>query len=70
MKHSKWISKYAADINELAEEHLETLLAIYSDAYDNGLCSGVCMGVSTSVIVGVIGLCIAGIAYLKHKEQS
>lgn len=72
MKNSKWIPKCADEINKLAEDHLEAILAIYSAAYDDGVQAGKCnalMGVSIGAIIGVIGLCIVGIKYLEHKEQ-
>lgn len=73
MKHSKWNHKYTAEINKLAENNAEALLALYIDAFNDGMRVGTrnaLMGVSVAVVVGAIGLCVAGFTYLEKKEQS
>lgn len=73
MKHKKWSTQYTAELNRLAEDHLEVLLALSLDSFNDGMKVGrhnALLGVSVGVVVGGIALCIAGFAYLKHKEQS
>lgn len=73
MKSSKWSPKYMEEINELAENHLEAILALCLDAYDDGMRTGrrnTLMGTSIGAVLGIICLCIAGVTYLEHKEQS
>lgn len=69
----KSFNDYAAEINKLAVNHTDALLALYSNAFNDGMRIGkrnVLLGMSVGVVVGVIGLCVAGITYLEHKEQS
>ena len=72
MKHTKMIPKYEAEINKLAEEHLMALLNLSATSFHDGV--KVCQRnalftMSIGLLVGVIGLTIAGVEYLEHKEQ-
>lgn len=73
MKKKKMSPKYTEEINRLAEDHLEALLAYYLDAFHDGMVIGksnALLMASIAAVLGGIGLCAAGIAYLEHKEQS
>lgn len=72
MKHTKCLPKYTVEIIKQAENHNEALLALYVDAFNDGMKIGTCnalFGASLAIVVGAIGLCIAGITYLERKEQ-
>ncbi len=73
MKHTKMIPKYEAEINKLAEEHLEALLNLYATSFYEGVKVGqrnALFTMSIGLVAGIIGLTIAGVGYLEHKEQS
>lgn len=72
MKHIKMIPKYEAEINELAKEHLPALLDLYATSFYEGVKVGrrnALLAMSIGLVVGIIGLTIAGIEYLGHIEQ-
>ncbi len=72
MKHTKMIPKYEAEINKLAEEHLMALLNLSATSFHDGVKVGqrnALLAMSIGFIAGIIGLTIAGIEYLEHKEQ-
>ena len=72
MKHTKMIPKYEAEINKLVEEHLMALLNLSTTSFHDGVKVGqrnALFAMSIGLIAGVIGLTIAGIEYLEHKEQ-
>ena len=66
------IPKYEAEINKLAEEHLTALLNLSATSFHDGVKVGqrnALFAMSIGLIAGVIGLTIAGVEYLEHKEQ-
>jgi len=72
MKQGKWFPKYADEINKLAEEHLEALLALAVDAYDDGVKVGrrnALFGVAIGVGFVAISLSAAVITYLERKQK-
>ncbi len=72
MKHTKMIPKYEPEINKLAEEHLMALLNLSATSFHDGVKVGqrnALFTMSIGLLVGVIGLTIAGVEYLEHKEQ-
>lgn len=72
MKHTKMIPKYEAEINKLTEEHLMALLNLSATSFHDGVKVGqrnALFAMSIGLIAGVIGLTIAGVEYLEHKEQ-
>lgn len=72
MKHTKMIPKYEAEINKLAEEHLMALLNLSATSFHDGVKVGqrnALFTMSIGFIAGIIGLTIAGIEHLEHKEQ-
>ena len=72
MKHTKMIPKYEAEINKLVEEHLTALLNLSATSFHDGVKVGqrnALFAMSIGLIAGVIGLTIAGVEYLEHKEQ-
>lgn len=71
MKHTKMIPKYEAEINRLAEEHLVALLNLHATSFHEGVKVGqrnTLFAMSIGLIAGIIGLTIAGVEYLEHKE--
>lgn len=73
MKHTKWVPQisYAEEVNKLAENHTEAILALYCNAFNDGMRVGkrnAFVGVLTGTVVGVISLCIIGGHYLERKE--
>ena len=72
MKHTKMIPKYEAEINKLAEEHLMALFNLSATSFHDGAKVGqrnALFAMSIGLIAGIIGLTIAGVEYLEHKEQ-
>lgn len=72
MKHTKMIPKYETEIDKLAEEHLMALLNLSATSFHDGVKVGqrnALFAMSIGLIAGVIGLTIAGVEYLEHKEQ-
>lgn len=72
MKRGKLLPKYTTEINELAEEHFEALLALYADAFHDGRKVGqrntlLFMGISIAAVS--IWSCVAWFTYLEHKEK-
>lgn len=71
MKHIRWIPRYSTEINELGMECPEALLALYIDAYHDGMYTGrrnTLLGISVVATFVVAGLCIARNTYLDHKK--
>lgn len=70
MKSKKFYG-YETEINKLAENHAEALLALYVEAFDDGMRVGqqnALLGVSVAVVAGGIGLCVAVRTYLDKKK--
>lgn len=71
MKSEKFYG-YAPEINKLAETHTGAMLALYVEAFNNGMRVGhrnALIGASVGAVAGTVGLCVAVITYLEHKEQ-
>lgn len=72
MKHTKMIPKYEEEINKLAEDHLMALLNLHTTSFYQGVKVGqrnALFAMSIGLVAGFIGLTIAGVEYLEHKEQ-
>lgn len=72
MKRSKLLSVYMDEINHIAEEHGEALMALYSDAFREGIQTGrrnTLLFVGFGIVAASIGSCIAWFTYLEHKEK-
>lgn len=72
MKNSKWNPKYTDEINKMAEGHTEALLALYADAFNDGMRTGrrnALLSVFIVTAIGAIGLCAAGFTYLEKRKQ-
>ncbi len=64
--------EYTAELNEIAEEHLEALLALHIDSFQNGMKVGqrnTLFFMSLGIVTGAVLLCLAGITYLERKKQ-
>lgn len=72
MRRVKLLPKYTEEINQLAKDHLEALLAFYLDAFNDGKRYAVyaVAGTSIGIVVGGLCVCIGKIAYHKYKKQS
>lgn len=72
MKRSKLISVYMDEINHIAEEHGEALMALYSDAFREGMKTGrrnTLLFVGLGIVVASIGSCITWFTYQEYKEK-
>lgn len=72
MKRNKLLSVYMDEINHIAEEHGEALIALYSDAFHEGIKIGrrnTLLFVGLGIVAASIGSCIAWFTYLEHKEK-
>lgn len=72
MKRNKLISVYVDEINHIAEEHGEALMALYSDAFHEGMKTGrrnTLFFVGLGIVVTSIGSCIAWFTYLERREK-
>nr|DAG36293.1 MAG TPA: hypothetical protein [Caudoviricetes sp.] len=72
MKRSKLISVYMDEINHIAEEHGEALMALYSDAFREGMKTGrrnTLLFVGLGIVAASIGSCITWFTYQEHKEK-
>lgn len=72
MKRGKLLPKYTTEINELAEEHFEALLALYADAFHDGRKVGqrntlLFMGIGIAAVS--IWSCVAWLTYREYKEK-
>lgn len=72
MKRGRLLPKYTTEINELAEEHFEALLALYADAFHDGRKVGqrntlLFMGIGIAAVS--IWSCIACFTYREYKEK-
>lgn len=74
MKHNKVLSKHTTyELNKLAEEHLGALLALYADAYHEGMKTGrrnALLFTGLGIATATIWACVAWLTYLEHKKQT
>lgn len=71
MKTNKFYG-YAPEINKLAENHTGAILALYVEAFNDGMRVGhrnALIVASVGVVAGAMGLYVAVITYLNHKEK-
>lgn len=72
MKRSKLISVYMDEINRIAEEHGEALMALYSDAFREGMKTGrrnTLLFVGLGIVAASIGSYITWFTYQEYKEK-
>lgn len=68
---SKEFYGYAKEINKLTKDHPGAMLALYVEAFNNGMRVGhrnALIGVSVGMVAGGIGLCAAVGTYLDKKK--
>ena len=73
MKRSKLIFAYADEINRIAEEHGEALMALYSDAFYEGMKTGrnnTLFFVGFGIVAASIGVYATWVTYLEHQKQT
>lgn len=74
MKRDKVLPKYTTyELNELAKEHLGALLALYADAYHEGMKTGrrnALLFTGLGIVTATIWSCAAWFTYQKHKKQT
>lgn len=73
MNTSKKFFGYEAEINHLVGTHAGAILAVYVEAFNDGMRVGkrnALIGASVGAAAGIISLCIAGITYWEHKRNS
>lgn len=73
MIRNKALLKYTAEINGIAEEHLGALLALYADAFHEGMKAGrrnALLFTGLGIATATIWSCVAWLAYLDLDKQT
>ena len=68
MKSEKFFG-YAPEINKLAEAHTGAILALYLEAFKNGMQVGYRNALIGASVVGFMGAYIAITTYLEYKRK-